>query len=146
MIKDGEMYAQTRGYAEMIYDIDFSGYDVLAINMFREGTHETDAEYRDYVRYLISRTKEQAADDGVPTVILGEFGGTTLPVKDWVTGEIDSSPPMTNEQLARTARMVLEEAEDTTEGYYYFGWDREGQGIAAIPEVEKVIKYWYNTY
>ena len=32
---------------------------------------------------------------------------------DWVTGEIDSSPPLTNKQLARTARMVLEEAEVT---------------------------------
>ena len=146
VIKDGEMHALTRGYAEMIYDIDFSGYDVLAINMFREGTHKTDKEYRDYVRYLINRTKEQAADDGVPTVILGEFGGTTLPVMDWVTGEIDSSPLMTNAQLARTARMVMEEAEDTTEGYYYFGWDREGQGIAVIPEVEQVVKSWYNTH
>jgi hypothetical protein len=146
VIKDGEMYASNRGYAEMIYDIDFSGYDVLAINMFREGTDETDQEYRDYVRYLIRRTKEQAKDDGVPIVILGEFGGTNLPAKNWGKEDRNSSPPLTNDQIARTARMVLEEAEDTTQGYYYFGWDQEGQGIAVIPEVEKVIKYWYNTH
>ena len=42
--------------------------------------------------------------------------------------------------------MVLEEAENTTQGYYYFGWDQEGQGIAVIPEVEKVIKDWYNNH
>lgn len=145
-IENGELIGSGEGEALMIYDLDFSGYDYLAINMFREGTEETDEEYREYVKNLILRTKQQADADGVSKILLGEFGGTVYPVKDWGATEIDESPPMTNEQLAQTTRIVLEEAENITDGYFYNGWILGGQGMAVIPEVEVVIKDWYNNH
>ena len=48
--------------------------------------------------------------------------------------------------MTQVTLMVLELAEDKVDGYMYNGWDIEGQGINRVPEVEAVIKEWYNSH
>jgi hypothetical protein len=44
---------------------------------------------------------------------------------------------MSEEELAQVAKMVLEEAENITEVYFYNGWAIPGQGIKLFPKVEQ---------
>ena len=133
---------------QFVHDIDFNGYDYIVLDTFREGTDPTLPEHIDYVRKLIENTKVQAKADGVPYVILGEFGGTTLPVtyepgRYLGTYQKKQSRPMTNKELAETTRAVLELAGNMTDGYIYSSCSMGGRGITVIPEVEEVIKEWY---
>jgi len=154
-IKDNEligvMAADTSKHAgqlNLIHDLDFSGYDILAIHLWKEGTIQSLDDYRQEVKYKIKKTKQQADSDSVPEILVGEFGGTTLQEVEWGTDRIktEAGRPMTGTELASVAQMVMEEAENTTSGYLYNGWDIEGQGIDQIPEVKRVIKNWYTTH
>lgn len=140
--------AKNAGELNLIHDIDFSGYDMLAIHLWKEGTVQSLSEYRQEVKYLLNKTRQQADSDGVPEILVGEFGGTTLESVQWGTNRIKTEigRPMTGAELAAVAQMVVTEAENTTSGYLYNGWDIEGQGIDQIPEVEQVIKAWYTTH
>lgn len=136
---------------QLRHDINFSGYDYIVLDVFREGTDPTLQEHKEYIQTLIENTKVQAKADGVPQVILGEFGGTILPVTHEpgrYLGDYQKkqSRPMTNKELAETTRAVLELAENMVDGYIYSSCSMEGRGITVIPEVEEVIKEWYNSH
>jgi hypothetical protein len=130
----------------LLHDIDFSGYDYIAIDTFKRGKVTTIEEYVKNLEYVIDKTNEQAKADGVPYVILAEFGGSVEKIIGWDDPDERAKIPMTNAELAKVTRLVLEMAEDKVDGYMYNGWDIKGQGINAVPEVEAVIKSWYNRH
>jgi len=144
-VENGEMVGTDNVESWLVHDIDFSGYDYIAIDTFKLGAKQSIEEYIEYLDFVIRKTNQQAQADGVPHVIIGEFGGTTLAEIGWYDPDPMAKVAMTAEELAQVTRMVLELAEETTEGYIYNGWVIPGQGIKVIPEVEQVIKEWYTT-
>jgi hypothetical protein len=152
---DGELVGEvaanpdkSAGELTLIDSVDFAGYDMIAIVLFKESASGTLSQYRKEVRDQIKKTRQQADSDNVAEILIGEFGGTTLE-RDYymdLSGESGDHGPMTGRELAAIVQMVLEEAEETTSGYFYNGWDTEGQGINQVPEVERVIKAWYNNH
>ena len=145
-IDNGEMVGTDSVESWLVHDINFSGYDYIAIDTFKLGAKQSIEEYIEYLDFVIEKTNQQAQADGVPHVIIGEFGGTTLAEIGWYDPDPMAKIAMTGEELAQVAKMVLELAEETTEGYIYNGWVIPGQGIKVIPEVEQVIKEWYTTH
>ncbi|MHA2063831.1 MAG: glycoside hydrolase family 113 [Candidatus Thorarchaeota archaeon] len=130
----------------LIHDIDFSGYDYIAIDTFKRGQVQTNQEYIDNLEFVVDKTNDQAESDGVPYVIIAEFGGSILEEIGWIDADERAKIPMTVEELVEVSRMVLEMAENKVDGYMYNGWDIEGQGINALPEIEALIKEWYNSH
>jgi hypothetical protein len=145
-LENGEMVGTSNTESGLVHDIDFSGYDYIAIDTFKRGAKQSIEEYVEYLKFMIDKTNQQAEADGVPHVIIGEFGGTTLEEIGWYDPDERARIAMTEEELARVTRLVLEEAEDTVDGYVYNGWAIPGQGIKVIPGVERVIKEWYTTH
>jgi|GEM_PF-4827391 len=131
---------------KLLHDIDFSGYDYLAIDTFKRGQVQTNEEYIEFLEYVVYKTNQQAESDGVPNVIIAEFGGSIMEEIGWIDVDERAKIPMTETELAEVTRMVLELAEDTVDGYMYNGWDIEGQGLKRMPEVEAVIKDWYTSH
>ena len=131
--------------SKLLHDIDFSGYDYLAIDTFKRGQVQTNEEYIEQLEFIIDKTNQQAESDGVEHVIIAEFGGSVMEEIGWIDVDERAKIPMTETELAEVTQMVLELAEDTVDGYIYNGWDIEGQGIKRMPEVEAVIKDWYTS-
>ncbi len=129
---------------KLIHDINFSGYDYIAVNTFRFPKALSTEEYMDYLRHVIQKTNDQAKSDGVPNVILSEFGGA-LEAVHWA-GEKESTISFTEDELVKTVKMVLELAEKSMDGYIYNGWDIEKQGLNKLPKVQAVVKEWYITH
>jgi hypothetical protein len=145
-IENKQIVISSQNETHLLHDIDFSGYDYIAIDTFKRGQVYSNKEYIKYLEYIIDKTNEQAKQDGVPHVILAEFGGSIEKIIGWDDPDERAKIPMTKAELAQVTQMVLEMAEDKVDGYMYNGWSIEGQGIAAVPEVEAVIKKWYNSH
>lgn len=144
---DNEIIVTSHSESPLIHDIDFSGYDYIAIDTFRRGQAETSEHYLEHLEYVIDKTIDQAESDGVPYVIIAEFGGSIMEEVGWIDDDARAKIPITAEELAIVTQTVLEMAEEKgIDGYMYNGWDVPGQGINTLPEIEEVIKEWYNTH
>ncbi len=144
---DKEIIVTSNDDSVLIHDINFSGYDYIAIDTFRRGQAETSEHYLEFLEFVIDKTNDQAKSDNVPQVILAEFGGSVMEEVGWIDEDVRAKIPITEEELAQVTRKVLELAEEyNLDGYIYNGWDIEGQGINKIPEIEAVIKEWYNSH
>lgn len=142
-LERNEIVLSSNDEARLIHDINFSGYDYIAIDTFHRGRVYSIDEYVGYLEYVIQKTNDQAKTDGVPYVILAEFGGSTRENIGWKDVDERAKIPLTEQELAETTQRVLEAAENTVDGYMYNGWNIKGQGINKIPAVKKVIKDWY---
>lgn len=131
---------------KLIHDTDFSGYDYIAIDTFHRGKSTTIDQYVDNFAYVIKKTNEQAAADGVPNVIIAEFGGSLKKNLGWKDTDAREAIPLTEEELAETVQKVLELAENTVDGYIYNGWNVDKQGINKLPAVKRVVSNWYNSH
>lgn len=138
-----EIVISTKNEVKLIHDINFSGYDYIAIDTYHRGRVVTIDEYIDYLKYYIQKTKDQAKADGVGQIILAEFGGSTRANIGWNDADERAKIPLTEEEVAQVTRRVLEVAENKVDGYIYNGWNIKGQGINQIPAVKEVIKEWY---
>jgi hypothetical protein len=145
-IEGDEIVVNDSYESSLIHDINFSGYDYLAIDTFKRGQVQTNKEYIEFLYFIINKTNDQAVSDNVPHVIIAEFGGSIMEEIGWIDVDEKAKDPMTEEELAEVTQMVLEIAEDTVDGYIYNGWSIEGQGIDRIEEVKEVIKDWFNTH
>lgn len=142
-LEGGEIVIPDGSEAKLIHDINFSGFDYIAIDTFHRGRAMTIDEYINFLKYYIQKTNDQAKSDGVPKVILAEFGGSLKENIGWKDADERAKIPLTEDELAETTRRVLELAEDKVDGYIYNGWDIEKQGINHLPKVKKVIQDWY---
>ncbi|MFC2142886.1 hypothetical protein ACFLQN_00635 [Candidatus Aenigmatarchaeota archaeon] len=145
-LEDNEIIVTSTEESSLVHDVDFSGYDYIAIDTFKRGQVHTNEEYIEYLRFVIDKTNQQAETDGVPYVIIAEFGGSIMEEIGWIDTDERAKIPMTEDELAEVTRMVLELAEDKVDGYMYNGWDIEGQGINVLPKIEAVIREWYNSH
>ena len=145
-LEDGEIVITDNIESSLIHDINFSGYDYIAIDTFKRGQVQTNQEYVDELFFIINKTNDQAESDNVPNVILAEFGGSILKEIGWIDIDERAKIPMTEEELAEVTGMVLEIVEDTVDGYIYNGWNIEGQGINRVDKVKQVISDWYNSH
>ncbi len=143
MIVDGQIEIPYGSDAKLIHDTDYSGYDYIAIDTFHRGKTVTIDEYIKDLEYVIKRTNEQAESDGVPHVILAEFGGSLKESLGWTDTDERERIPMSEDELALTTQKVLELAENTVDGYIYNGWNVEKQGLNKLPKVNTVVKDWY---
>ncbi|MBI2588310.1 hypothetical protein HYW31_01180, partial [Candidatus Berkelbacteria bacterium] len=82
-MEGGEVIISPNTEAKLIHDTDFSGYDYIAIDTFHRGRVFTIDEYINFLKYYIQKTQDQAQADGVPRVILAEFGGSTKENIGW---------------------------------------------------------------
>ena len=121
-------------------------YDYIAIDTFHRGRSRTIDEYIRFLKYYIQKTKDQAQADGVPHVILAEYGGSLEENIGWKSPDPREDIPLTEEELAETVRMVLELAEQTVDGYIYNGWSNDKQGLDKLPKVKQVVSDWYNRH
>lgn len=142
-LEGNEIILSSGGEVKLIHDTNFNGYDYIAIDTFHRGRVYSIDEYIDYLRYVIQKTNDQAETDGVPYVILAEFGGSIKENIGWKDADEKAKIPLTEQELAETTQKVLELAEGTVDGYIYNGWNIKGQGINRMPAVKKVIKSWY---
>jgi hypothetical protein len=142
----GEIVITEKSESRLNHDVNYGGYDILAIDTFRRGQAETSEEYLDFLEHVIDKTNDQAKSDGVPTVILAEFGGSIEEEIGWRDTDPRAKIPITATELAEVTRKVLVMAEEKLDGYIYNGWDIKGQGINSVPEIEAVIKDWYNSH
>ncbi len=137
---------QIQNEVKLIYDVNYSGYDYIAIDTFRRGRTMGREEYVNFLRYVIQKANDQAESDNVPNVILAEYGGSLKENIGWKDPDERDKIPLTEDELAQTVKMVLELAEQTTDGYIYNGWDIEKQGLNDLPKVKAVVKDWYNSH
>ena len=100
-------------------------YDYIAIDTFHRGRSRTIDEYIRFLKYYIQKTKDQAQADGVPYVILAEYGGSLEENIGWKSTDPREDIPLTEEELA----------EQTVDGYIYNGWSNDKQGLDKLPKV-----------
>mgnify|MGYP001568671749 CR=1 FL=1 len=141
-----ELVVSADGEVKLIHDVNYSGYDYIAIDTFHRGKVVSIEEYVEYLRYVIQKANDQAESDGVPNVILAEYGGSLKENIGWEDVDERAKIPLTEDELAKTVQMVLELAERTVDGYIYNGWDIEKQGLNKLPKVKAVVKDWYNSH
>ena len=70
--------------SSLIYDINFSGYDYIAIDTFKRGQVQTNEEYIEELSFVINKTNDQAESDEIPCVIIAEFGGSIMEEIGWI--------------------------------------------------------------
>lgn len=145
-VVDGEIIITSKADSGLIHDIDFSGFDYIAIDTFKRGKVTSNQEYVDYLNFIVDKTNDQAISDGVPNVIIAEFGGSIMEEIGWIDVDDRAKIPMTAVELAEVTQMVLEMAEEKVDGYMYNGWNIEGQGINQVPEIRQVISNWYRSH
>lgn len=143
---NGEIIIAEKSEAKLIHDINFGGYDYIAMDTFHRGKAVTIDEYINFLRYYIQKTNDQAKADGVPNVILAEFGGSLKENIGWRDADERAKIPLTEDELAQTVTRVLQLAEPEVDGYIYNGWNIEKQGLNKLPKVKAVIRDWYLNY
>lgn len=145
-LENKELVLSEAKEVKLIHDVDYSGYDYIAIDTFKRGRVQTNQEYLDFLEYVIDKTNDQAVSDGVPNVIIAEFGGSIMEVIGWIDVDERAKIPMTEAEMAQVTNMVLVMAQDKVDGFIYNGWDIEGQGLNRMPLVKEVIKKWYTSH
>lgn len=145
-LSSGELTLSDKNEAMLIHDTNFGGYDYIAMDTFHRGHWQTMDEYINFLTYYVNKTNQQAQADGVPSVILAEYGGSLKENIGWHDADERAKIPLTEDELAETVQRVLELAERETDGYIYNGWDAEKQGLKQLPKVREVVSNWYNNH
>lgn len=143
---DGEIILSSTEGVKLIHDIDFSGFDCIAMDTFHRGRVFTIDEYIEGLARYVQKSRDQAKADGVRCVILAEFGGSTRKNIGWPDVDERAKIPLSEEELAETTRRVLDLVENEVDGYIYNGWDIDGQGLNKMPVVKTVVEEWYTTH
>ncbi|HEC66467.1 MAG TPA: hypothetical protein ENI23_14365 [bacterium] len=146
VLEEGEIAITSQTGSGLIHDVDYSGYDYIAIDTFKRGKVDTIQEYVDFLEFVVDKTNDQAESDGVPNVIIAEFGGSIEEIIGWPDIDERAKIPLTETELAQVTQMVLEMSEDKVDGHMYNGWSIKGQGLDKMPEIKEVIRKWYTSH
>jgi hypothetical protein len=125
----------------LVDEADYSGYDTIAISLWKMGTKSSLEDFKSGIDFKIESANQQAESFGIKQIIVSRFGGTTAisdKIPEWEQEKLGN--PMTNWELADIVEAILLAEEGKTNGLIYDGWETENQGINKIPEVEQVIK------